>query len=266
MLFGSSDRFAAGCLCFDPQRDLPFPCVTNHEHLFYVIGEDLQRQLSFLHPSLPALQETTPTSLHRAKHALYDGPQMVYNQPSLRVTFPGTKGDNPCKATAWSTGCIHTEAEVRYPVFVGHQLAVGSGAVRRVTQDFIQVREVFNEACELPTVMSVPSGGGERMHYSGVHIDANVQFDAVSSASLSGDAEVIPGAALMGAEPGAVDRDGHLPSAEEPDNQVHHFPDVFDGDSGHAAMDDAMSGKHWATNGEALAVFHVGFDAIVGLV
>jgi hypothetical protein len=114
--------------------------------------------------------------------------------------------------------------------------------------------------------MSVPSGGGERVYYSCVHIDADVQFDAVASASLSFDAEVVPGAALMCAEPGAVDRDGHFPSAEEPDDQVHDFPDVFDGESGHPAMDDAVSGEHRTTGGEALAVFHVGFDAVVGLV
>ena len=66
--------------------------------------------------------------------------------------------------------------------------------------------------------MSVPSGGGERVHYSGVHIDADMQFDTVASAPMSFDAEVVPGAALMCAESGAVDRDGHLPPAEEPDD------------------------------------------------
>ncbi len=95
-------------------------------------------------------------------------------------------------------------------MFIGYQLAVSSRAVRRVTQDLIYLGEVFDEACELPTVMSVPSGGGERVHHSGVHIDADVQFDAVPPVSLSGDAKVVPGTALMGAEPGAVDRDGHL--------------------------------------------------------
>ena len=145
-------------------------------------------------------------------------------------------------------------------------MAVGSGAVRRVTQDLIQIGEVFDEACELPTVMSVPSGGGERVHYSGVHIDADVQFDAVAPTPMSFDAEVVPGAALMCAESGAIDCDGHIPPAEEPDDQVHDFPDVFDGESGHPAMDDAVSGEHRTTGGEALAVFHVGFDAVVGLV
>ncbi len=114
--------------------------------------------------------------------------------------------------------------------------------------------------------MSVPSGGGERVHYSGVHIDAYVQFDAVASAPLSFDAEVVPGAALMCAESGAVDRDGHFPSAEEPDDQVHDFPDVFDGEAGHPAMDDTVSGEHRTTGGEALTVFDMGFDAVVSLV
>ena len=114
--------------------------------------------------------------------------------------------------------------------------------------------------------MSVPSGGSERVHYSGVHINTDVQFDAVASAPLSFDAEVVPGAALMCAEPGAVDCNSHLFSAEEPDDEVHDFPDVFDGESGHPAMDDAVSGEHRATGGEALTVFHVGFDAVIRFV
>jgi len=114
--------------------------------------------------------------------------------------------------------------------------------------------------------MSVPSGDGERVYHSGMDIDADVQFDTVPSSSLSCDANFVPGAALMRAESGAIDRDGHLLSAEEPDDQVHHSPDVVNGESHHAAMDDAVPGEHRAIGGEALAVFHVGFDAIVSLV
>jgi len=114
--------------------------------------------------------------------------------------------------------------------------------------------------------MSVPSGGGERVHYSGVHIDADMQFDTVAPTPMAFDTEVVPGAALMRAEPSTIDCDGHLPPAEEPDDQVHHLPDVFDGESGHSAMDDTVPGEHRATGGEALAVFHVGFDAVVGFV
>jgi hypothetical protein len=83
---------------------------------------------------------------------------------------------------------------------------------------------------------------------------------------MSFDAKVVPDAALMRAEPGAIDRDSHLPPTKEHDDQVHHLPDVFDGESGHTAMDDTVSGNNRATGGEALAVFHVGFDAVVGLV
>jgi len=114
--------------------------------------------------------------------------------------------------------------------------------------------------------MSVPSGDGERVHHPGMYIDADVQFDAVPSASLSCDADFVPGAALMRAESGAIDRDGHLPPVEEPDDEVHHSPDVVDGESRHPAMDDAVPGEHRAIGGEALAVFHVGFNAIVGFV
>jgi hypothetical protein len=84
------------------------------------------------------------------------------------------------------------------------------------------------------------------VHHPGMHIDADVQFDAVPPASLSCDTDFVPGAALVGAEPGTVDRDGHFPSAEEPDDQFYHLPDVFDGEAGHASMDDAVPGKHRA--------------------
>lgn len=114
--------------------------------------------------------------------------------------------------------------------------------------------------------MSVPSGGGERMHHPSVHINADVQLDAVTSASLSCDTDVVPGAGLVGAESGAVDRDGHPFSAEEPGDQVHRFPDVFNGEAGHASMDDAMPWKHGAIGSDAVAVFHVSFDAVVGLI
>ena len=96
------------------------------------------------------------------------------------------------------------------------------------------------------------------MHHPGVHIDADMQFDAVPSASLSCDTDVVPGAALMGAESGAVNRDGHLLFTEEPGDQVHRFPDVFDGEAGHASMDDAVSGKHWARCSDAVAVLSCG--------
>jgi hypothetical protein len=191
---------------------------------------------------------------------------MVHGQPSLRVTFPGLEGDDICETAAWSTSRIDTEAKVRCSVFIGHQLTVGPGGVRRITQDLLQFWKVFDEACELSGVMSVPSSGGERMYHPGVHIDADVQFDAVPSAPLSCDTDVVPGAALMGAETGAVNRDGHFPSAEEPGDQVHRFPDVFDGESGHASMDDAVPGKHRAGYGDAVAIFHVSFDAVVGLI
>ena len=78
--------------------------------------------------------------------------------------------------------------------------------------------------------------------------------------------EVVPGAALMRAEPSAVHRDSHVFPAEEPDDQVHHLPDVFDGEPGHPTTDDTVPGEHQATEGEALTVFHVSFDAVIGLV
>lgn len=114
--------------------------------------------------------------------------------------------------------------------------------------------------------MSVPSSGSERMHHPSVYIDADMQFDAVPSASLSCDTDVVPCAALMRAETSAVDRDGHLLFTEEPGDQVHRFPDVFNGEASHASMDDAMPWKHGAIGSDAVAVFHVSFDAVVGLI
>ena len=37
-----SDRFVADYLATDPQRNLPFLRITNHKHLFYIIGKNLQ--------------------------------------------------------------------------------------------------------------------------------------------------------------------------------------------------------------------------------
>ena len=125
---------------------------------------------------------------------------------------------------------------------------------------------MFNEACELSGVMSVPSGGGERMHHPSVHIYTDVQFDAIPSASLSCDTDVVPGAALVGAEPSAVDSDGHPFPAEKLDDQVHRLPYIFHRETNHPAMDDTMPWKHRAIGSDAVAVFHVSFDAVVGLI
>ena len=108
---------------------------------------------------------------------------------------------------------------------------------------------------------------------SAVHRGERVQLDETTLGQLSAKQEAVDAKTGAGVEglrlqrqTGAIDCDGHFPPAEEPDDQVHDFPDVFDGESGHPAMDDTVPGEHRATGGEALAVFHVGFDAVVSLV
>ena len=163
-----------GLVSLDPQRDLPIPCVANHEYLFDVVGKDLQRQLPFLHPPFPALQEAAPAPLHRTEHTLHDGPQMVHRKPTNRVTLAGPKRDDPSGPAACPTGRVHTETQIRCPVFVSDQLAVGPRGIRLVTQDLAHRGEVFEEAGELSAVMPVPPRGGKRVHHPGVHIDADV--------------------------------------------------------------------------------------------
>ena len=126
-----------GLVSLDPQRDLPFPCVANHEHLFDVVGKHLQRQLPFQHPPFFTLQDATPASFHRTEHALHDRSQMVHSQPSFGVTFPGFEGDDVCEAAAWSTSSVHTEAQVRASMFISYELTVGSGGVSRIAENLL---------------------------------------------------------------------------------------------------------------------------------
>ena len=69
-----------------------------------------------------------------------------------------------------------------------------------------------------------------------------MHFNTVAPTPMTFDAEIVTGAALMGAEPGTIDCNGHRPPAEEPDNQINHLPDIFHTESDYPTMDGYASG------------------------
>ena len=97
------------------------------------------------------------------------------------------------------------------------------------------------------------------MDHTGVDVDADVEFDTLFTAPLSFDPDVVPGAAVVGAEPGAVNSDVHLFPAKEPGHPVHHLAYVGDGESFHPALYHAMPGENRAVLSKGLAVFDVCF-------
>ena len=115
-------------------------------------------------------------------------------------------------------------------------------------------------------IVSIPRGGRKPVDHPSVDIDADVEFDAVFSSTLSFNPDVIPGATVVGTEPAAVNSDVHLFSAEEPGHPVHHLAYVGDGDSFHPALDYAMSWENGAVLFDGFAVFDVCFNTIVGLI
>ena len=100
---------------------------------------------------------------------------------------------------------------------------------------------MFAQMFELFGIMAIPWCDGEPLDHTGVDVDTDVKFDAVSAFSLSFNADVVPGAAVLGAESRAVHSDVHLFSSEKPGDPVHHFADVGDGKSFHPALDHAVS-------------------------
>ena len=114
--------------------------------------------------------------------------------------------------------------------------------------------------------MSIPWRGSEPVNDAGVDIDADVEFDAVFSSALSFDPDVVPGATVMCAEPGAVNSDVHLFSSKKPDDSVHHPTDVGDGESFHPTLNHAMTWKNRVVLSDSLTIFHVRFNTVVGVV
>jgi len=125
---------------------------------------------------------------------------------------------------------------------------------------------MLDEVFKLLGIMAIPWRDGEPLDHTGVDVDTDVKFDAISSFSLSFDSDVVPGAALMCAETSAVNSDVHLFSSEKPGDSVHHLSDVGDGEPFHPSLDDTVPRYLRVVLFYDLAVFHLCFDTVVGLV
>jgi hypothetical protein len=125
---------------------------------------------------------------------------------------------------------------------------------------------MFDQLFKLLGIMPIPLGSGEPVDHTSVNIDADVEFDAVFSATVSFDPDVVPGAAVMSAESGAVDSDVHLFPSEKPGDHVNHLAYVDDRETFHPSLDHAMPWEHGVVLFEGFAVFDVCFNTIVGLI
>ena len=92
---------------------------------------------------------------------------------------------------------------------------------------------MFDQLFKLLGIMPIPLGSGEPVDHTSVNIDADVEFDAVFSATVSFDPDLVPGAAIMSAESGAVDSDVHLFPSEKPGGPVNHLAYVDDRETFH---------------------------------
>ena len=180
--------------------------------------------------------------------------------------FVCSERDDPGRFAFGFTPSIFSEAEVRCAVFIGHKLTVVPGGERFVAQDVAEFREVFDQVFELFGIVSIPWCGSEPVDHASVDIDTDVEFDTVLAFSMSLDPDVIPGAAVVGTESGAVNSNVHLFPSEKTGDPVHHLADVGDGEFFHAALDHTMPRETCAVLFECLAVFHMCFNTVVGLV
>jgi hypothetical protein len=125
---------------------------------------------------------------------------------------------------------------------------------------------MFDQLFKLLGIMPIPLGSGEPVDHTSINIDADVEFDAVFSATVSFDPDVVPDAAIMSAESGAVDSDVHLFPLEKPGDPVNHLAYVDDRESFHPSLNHAMSWEHGVVLLEGFAVFDVCFNTIIGLI
>ena len=122
---------------------------------------------------------------------------------------------------------------------------------------------MFDQMFKLLGIMAIPWCDGEPMDHTRVDVDTDVEFEAVFAFSLSFDPDVVPDAAVLGAESGGVHCDVHLFSSEKSDDPVHHLPNVGDGELFHPSLDHTMSRHIWTAFFDSLAIFEVRLDAIV---
>ena len=182
---------------------------------------------------------------------------MIDGKPCVCVMFVCSERDDPGRFAFGFTPSIFSEAEVRCAVFIGHKLTVVPGGERFITQDVAELREVFDQVFKLFRIVSIPWCGGEPVDHASVDVDADVEFDAVFSSSLSFDPDVVPGAAVVGAEPATVNSDVHLFASEKSGHPIHHLAYVGDGESFHTSLDHAMPWENRTVFSNSLAVFDV---------
>jgi len=174
--------------------------------------------------------------------------------------------DDPCWLAFGVTSGVLSETEIGRPILINDSLTVTPGGERFVTKDVAKIGEVFDQVLKLLGIVSIPWRGREPVDHTGVDIDTDVEFDAIPSSPMSFNADVIPGAAVVGAESSAVHRDVHVLPPEESGDSIHHLAYVGDGESFHPALNHAVPRRVKAVLFDGFAVFEVCFDTIVGLV
>ena len=116
---------------------------------------------------------------------------------------------------------------------------------------------MFDQVFKLLGIVPIPRGGRKPVDHAGFNVDADMEFDAVFSSALSFDPDLVPGAAVVGAEPTAINSDVHLFSSEKSGDSIHHLAYIGDGEPFHTSLDHAMPWENRAVLSKGLAVFDV---------
>jgi hypothetical protein len=180
--------------------------------------------------------------------------------------FVWSKRDNPRWLAFGFTRSILSETEVRYAFLIGHKLTVAPRGERFVAQYVAEFREVFDQVFKFLGIVPIPWSSGEPVDHPGINVDADVEFDAILSSTLSFDPDLVPGADVVGAEPTTVNSDVHLFSSEKSGDSVHHFSYIRDWELFHTSLYHAMSWENRTVLSKSLAVFEACFYAVVGLI
>ncbi len=191
---------------------------------------------------------------------------MVDGKPRVRVMFVRSERDNPCWLTHGFARGVLLETEIRRAFFIGHELTVIPGGECFVAQDVAELRKMFNQVFKLLGIVPIPRCGSEPVDHTSVNVDADVEFNTVLASAVSLDPDVVPSAAVVGAESRTVNSDVHLFPTKKPGHPVHHLAYVGDRESVHPALDHAMSWKNRASFSNGFAVFDMCFYTVVGLV
>ena len=191
---------------------------------------------------------------------------MVDGKPRIFVMFVGSERDNPCWLTHGFARGVLLETEIWCAFFIGHKLTVIPGGERFVAQDVAKLRKMFDQVFKLFGIVPIPRCGSEPVDHTSVDVDADVEFDTVLASIVSLDPNVVPSAAVVGAESRTVNSDVHLFPTKKPGHPVHHLAYVGDRESVHPALDHAMSWKNRASFSNGFTVLDMCFDTVVGLI